>query len=327
MKKRLCFPVIILLFFIPVFLFPQTAAQMEELLGTPVLRYEQAVRFVLRAADLTGEVSAEEAFRQAKENKFLPRQAETGTIASLEGVSLLIMRSFDIKGGLFYTIFKNPHYAYKELMYKGIIQDRSDPAMAVSGEHLIFLVNRILSVRGGEGEQDFDIDRHISRTAEEEQVRQEAERRERERTVRREALAAEIKTQLEAHALEDTSASITEQGVTISLSNIQFLANSSELPDAEKLKLQEIAEILNVIPQRRILVTGHTALAGTAQDQLKTSQDRAASVAAYLVFLEVRNADEVFAQGFGSERPIADNSTPEGMALNRRVEIIILEDQ
>jgi len=140
-----------------------------------------------------------------------------------------------------------------------------------------------------------------------------------------EALAAEINIQLEAQEMEDTSARITEQGVTISLSNIQFLANSSELPPDERRKLQEIARILQTVSYRRILVTGHTALAGTAEERLRISNERAGAVAAYLVSLGVRRADEVFAHGFGSERPIADNSTPEGMALNRRVEITILE--
>ena len=65
--------------------------------------------------------------------------------ARLDGVSLLLMESFNIKGGIMYSLFRNPHYAYRELVYLDIIQGRVDPEMTVSGDLLLFLVNRILS--------------------------------------------------------------------------------------------------------------------------------------------------------------------------------------
>ena len=138
-----------------------------------------------------------------------------------------------------------------------------------------------------------------------------------------EALAAQINLQIEAFQITDTSARVTDEGITISLSNIQFLANSAQLPESEQRKLRDIAKILEDIPGR-ILVTGHTALAGSEEDRLRTSLERASAVAAFLVLIRARDVDEILAQGFGSQRPIADNSTPEGMALNRRVEITII---
>jgi hypothetical protein len=70
--------------------------------------------------------------------------APTGTIR-LDEVSFLVMQSFDIKGGVFYTLTENRRYAYRELVYRNIIQGRSSPAMAVSGDMLLFVVNRVLS--------------------------------------------------------------------------------------------------------------------------------------------------------------------------------------
>ena len=326
-----------------VFLPAQTALEIEDLLKTDALNYEQTVRFVLKAADVTdptGKSNLEdkaEAFRFAAEQNWLPGNVVSSDKTSLEGVSLLLMRSFDIKGGFFYSHFTNPHYAYREMVYQDIIQGRVDPEMAVSGEYLLFLVGRILARQGEAADLAFDSNMQKLLDAEAEQKKQsleESDRRERERVVAeakraaaQQALMAEINTQLQSQAVEDTRASITDQGVTISLSNIQFLANSAELPDAEKRKLQEIGRILKTISKRKIMVAGHTALAGTASDRLRTSQERAEAVADYLVSLGARNADEIYAQGFGSDRPIADNNTPEGMALNRRVEITILEDQ
>jgi hypothetical protein len=75
----------------------------------------------------------------------LPKKAAPQNKASLEGISLLVLQSFGIKGGLFYSLTKNPHYAYREMVYQDIIQGRSDPQMPVSGDLLLFLVNRVLS--------------------------------------------------------------------------------------------------------------------------------------------------------------------------------------
>jgi hypothetical protein len=132
----------------PVLLYAQTAAEIEKLLETKAVSYARAAWLVLEAADMSGsfENSAPEgAFNFAAQQGWLPKKAAPQDKASLEGISLLIMRSFGIKGGLFYSLAKNPHYAYREMVYKDIIQGRSNPQMPVSGELLLFLVNRVLS--------------------------------------------------------------------------------------------------------------------------------------------------------------------------------------
>lgn len=320
----------------------QTAAELEDILENNAISYGQAARFTLKAADLpefTGSQALpgqEEAFSFAVERNWLPKNAASEGKASLDGVSLLIMRSFDMKGGLFYSLFRNPHYAYREMVYQELIQGRSDPKMDVSGSMLLFMINRAISRQAADEEYDLEL------ADEEKQVQPEPAPvpepqilrpptapapTPSERAAERQALTAQINAQLESHAVTDTKASVTEEGITISLSNIQFLANSSELPESEKRKIQEIAQILRDIPMRKLLITGHTALAGTPQDRFQTSLERARAVGAYIIALGARNPNEIFVQGFGSDKPIADNNTPAGMALNRRVEIIILENQ
>ena len=73
------------------------------------------------------------------------------------------------------------------------------------------------------------------------------------------------------------------------------------------------------------MISGHTALAGTAGARLNLSQERARAVAQYLIQLDVKDEYHIFTQGFGAERPVASNDTIEGMARNRRVEITILK--
>jgi len=278
----------------------QTADEIQTLLKTPAVSYAQAARFVLEAADVTGsydKASGQDAMRFAIEKNWLPKNANAQDAISLEGLSLLIMKSFNLKGGPMYTWFNNAHYSYREMVFQDLIQGRSDPHMKVSGEKMLFIVNRLL-YRIEDNPWEFS----------------------------REITAEKITAQIKAMGIANTDVRITEEGITISISNIQFLANSSELPEKEKGEIAEIARILMSIPGRKILVTGHTALAGTEQERLRTSQERAQAVADYLVFLGARKANEIVVRGYGSERPIADNNTPEGMALNRRVEITLLED-
>jgi hypothetical protein len=119
----------------------QTAAEIESLLSTKALSCGQAASFVLQAADVT--VSGE-AFDYALEQKWLPANTAPSDTAALDGVSLLIMGAFGIKGGIMYSGFKSPHYAYRELVYQGIIRGRADPGMAVSGDLLLFMTGKVL---------------------------------------------------------------------------------------------------------------------------------------------------------------------------------------
>ncbi|MCL1812973.1 MAG: OmpA family protein [Treponema sp.] len=144
--------------------------------------------------------------------------------------------------------------------------------------------------------------------------------------MKKEDIAQDIADELERLGITDASVRIDEEGITINLENIQFLPNSAILQEGEKAKLDKIGEILKKFSDRDILVSGHTALAGTAAARLQTSKDRAGAVANYLVSKGVRNSSQVVVRGYGAERPLADNNTAEGMAKNRRVEITLLEN-
>ncbi|MDR2079247.1 MAG: OmpA family protein [Treponema sp.] len=123
-----------------------------------------------------------------------------------------------------------------------------------------------------------------------------------------------------------TTARIVDEGITISLENVQFQAESAALLPPDREKLAKIAGILRRYPDRDILVGGHTALAGTEAGRLQLSQDRAAAVADYLIAGKVRKPEQMVVRGYGAEKPLGDNRTEEGRRRNRRVEITILEN-
>ena len=148
-KRKMMLPALFFLLFsfFTLNLYAQTAERMERLLETSAVNYGDAARFVLEAADVFVASGPESAFNYTSEQGWLPRGAAAGDSARLDGLSLLIMKSFNIQGGLMYGAVKNAHYAYRELVYLNVIQGRNDPAMVVSGDLLLFMVNRILSYR------------------------------------------------------------------------------------------------------------------------------------------------------------------------------------
>jgi outer membrane protein OmpA-like peptidoglycan-associated protein len=139
-------------------------------------------------------------------------------------------------------------------------------------------------------------------------------------------LVKEITENIDRLGIADATVRAADEGIIISLENIQFEAESAELSRNEQQKLDKIGEILNKYSGRDILVGGHTALSGTPEGRLELSRERAAAVAEYLIGKKVRDPDRIVVRGYGAERPLADNGTEEGMRRNRRVEITILEN-
>lgn len=137
--------------------------------------------------------------------------------------------------------------------------------------------------------------------------------------------AKEMNEEISRLGIADARASATEDGITISLENIQFEADSANLLPSERVKIAKLAALLERYPDKDLLVSGHTALAGTVASRQKLSEERAAAVAREIVALGVRNDYNVYTQGFGADKPLVPNTSEENRARNRRVEITILE--
>jgi outer membrane protein OmpA-like peptidoglycan-associated protein len=142
----------------------------------------------------------------------------------------------------------------------------------------------------------------------------------------KERTVQDINREIAELGIPDVSVRVVDEGITISLDDVQFQAESAELLPKEQAKLDKIAGILRRYPDRDVLVGGHTALAGTKAGQMQLSQERAAAVADYLIGKKVRGPERVVVRGYGAEKPLGDNRTEAGRRQNRRVEITILEN-
>lgn len=116
----------------------------------------------------------------------------------------------------------------------------------------------------------------------------------------------------------------TAGGIMLTLENLHFKPDSAQLLPGESALLDKIAAILKETGQNKLLVNGHTASVGNPSGEMALSIERSKEVAAQLCKRGI-DADKFICRGSGSKYPVADNSTKEGMAQNRRVEITILE--
>lgn len=104
-------------------------------------------------------------------------------------------------------------------------------------------------------------------------------------------------------------------------SSATFEVGSSVLSAAARPLLDSAVEILVANPSTSLVVEGHTDGDGDPASNKVLSQERADAIVAYLVAGGVP-AGRLTAVGYGEERPVADNSTPEGRALNRRIAFV-----
>lgn len=142
----------------------------------------------------------------------------------------------------------------------------------------------------------------------------------------RERLRRELEDAMAAEQIADTSVREDEEGITIAFEDIQFAPDSAVLLDSELHKIEVLSRVLARYPDRDLLITGHTALAGTAAGRQQLSEERARAVGQALIDMGVRTRESLVYRGFGARQPLADNSTSEGRRRNRRVEITILEN-
>ncbi len=138
-------------------------------------------------------------------------------------------------------------------------------------------------------------------------------------------LIDEIRKKISDDNIKDTEVSKDNKSIKIRLENIRFFANSSLLLQEEKLRIKMLADILKNYKDKKIIIIGHTALAGTKEERFNLSIERARAVALYLIKLDAIDPSNISILGKGATEPITDNNTEEGKNKNRRVEIVILE--
>lgn len=109
----------------------------------------------------------------------------------------------------------------------------------------------------------------------------------------------------------------------VELQGVFFDTGKAELKPESEAALKEVAKMLQQSADLKVWVVGHTDYVGTAESNLALSTARAASVVKYLTANLGIDAKRLGSFGAGPYAPIAPNSTEEGRAKNRRVELVV----
>jgi outer membrane protein OmpA-like peptidoglycan-associated protein len=110
---------------------------------------------------------------------------------------------------------------------------------------------------------------------------------------------------------------------TVILKNIFFDVNRYELKPESSTELDNIVELLKENPSLKIQINGHTDNVGKPADNLKLSNNRANAVIQYLIAKGI-DPKRLSSKGWGETQPLADNSSEEGRARNRRTEMKVM---
>lgn len=145
---------------------------------------------------------------------------------------------------------------------------------------------------------------------------------EKARLARAEAEAAKAEMESMRSRLSDLEAKQTERGLLITLGDVLFEFNKSELKAGGERNLLPLAEVLKERTDQLVIIEGHTDSVGNHAYNMTLSEKRAQSVTQYLIGQGV-DASRITTTGLGPDFPIADNATSEGRQLNRRVEVIL----
>jgi outer membrane protein OmpA-like peptidoglycan-associated protein len=163
-----------------------------------------------------------------------------------------------------------------------------------------------------------------AREAEQAKARANQATREAERQ-RQRANEAAARAEDMAASLAEMKAEQTERGIVLTLSDVLFDTDNAQLKPGANNALDSLAEYLADNEARRLLIEGHTDARGSDDYNQRLSQRRAESVRDELIARGIA-PDRLTAVGRGEALPVATNETTSGRQQNRRVEILVSDE-
>ncbi|MDQ2834458.1 MAG: OmpA family protein [Acidobacteriota bacterium] len=137
--------------------------------------------------------------------------------------------------------------------------------------------------------------------------------------------ANQVRERLRAQLNSVLATSETARGLIVNMSDVLFDTGKYTLKPETKISLAKVAGILQAYPGLKLQVEGYTDSVGSDEFNQKLSENRADSVRDFLITQGV-HTENITATGYGKNKPVADNSTAQGRAQNRRVNLVVSGD-
>jgi outer membrane protein OmpA-like peptidoglycan-associated protein len=145
------------------------------------------------------------------------------------------------------------------------------------------------------------------------------------RNAQAQAQDAQAQSAALAAQLADLQAQKTERGIIITLGDVLFGTDQAALTADGINTANKLGSVLQNNPARTVLIEGYTDSTGSSSHNLDLSQRRADSVRAALIAMGI-SRDRIATHGYGEAFPKAGNDSASGRQLNRRVEIVLSEE-
>ena len=120
-------------------------------------------------------------------------------------------------------------------------------------------------------------------------------------------------------------AEVYKQGnqLILRLKGIQFPSGQAVIVRENYQLLGKVQRAIGEFEDASVVIEGHTDSVGSQESNVVLSKKRADAVKDYLIANKTIPANKVVTRGYGSEKPLASNATPEGRAVNRRIDVIV----
>lgn len=200
------------------------------------------------------------------------------------------------------------------LRAEGLVEDDADTGEI---EHAAYLANRHAQIAREQGK----------RAELQEQINSAEERRRELQLQMRASEAAQAKREAEElrRQMEKMQAEQTARGMVLTIGDVLFDLNRSDLKSSGEQTVGRLAEFMSEYENRRVRVEGYTDSTGEASYNQDLSKRRAEAVRNELVSMGI-SRDRIETRGFGEQYPVASNDTSAGRQQNRRVEIVISDE-
>lgn len=193
-----------------------------------------------------------------------------------------------------------------------------EEAETVQIEHAAYLANRHAQIASEQGK----------RAELQEQINSAEERRRELQLQMSSSEAAQARREAEElrRQMEKMQAEQTARGMVLTLGDVLFDLNRADLKSSGEETVEQLAEFMSEYENRRVRVEGYTDSTGEASYNRDLSKRRAEAVRNELISMGI-SRDRIETRGFGEEYPKASNDTSAGRQQNRRVEIVISDEE